>query len=184
MRSFAEWVHLREVNEKLVQYMQGLVPNWPPYVVSDLLYKGHSPSLKRPSADPRELPEYLRNFASFYGFSDPGEIKWSLEDLNVKRDIFDEDTLRRMKERGMGELNPYGVPDDAQRHAGAQDRMRKNPNIRVGGYAGPASVEPIIVARWRNNTYELIEGWHRTIQSILARPEGYRQKAYVLDARK
>jgi hypothetical protein len=62
--------------------------------------------------------------------------------------------------------------------------MRDDPRIRVRGYSGSASGEPIIVARWRNGKHELVEGWHRTMQAMGARPEGYEQKAYVLRARK
>ena len=177
MKTFLEWSVLLEVDRKLMQYMQSLVPNWPPYVVSDLLHNGHS-------GDPKALPSFLSEFAASYGYADPADIEWSLENLLISQETFDDDTMRRMSERGMGKFNPYGVPNDAQRHAGAAARLRGDPRIRVRGYSGGASGEPIIVARWRNGKLELVEGWHRTMQAMGARPEGYEQKAYVLRARK
>jgi len=38
--------------------------------------------------------------------------------------------------------------------------------------------EPIIVAKLSNG-YDLIEGWHRTIQHLQAYPEGYTASAWV-----
>ncbi len=98
--------------------------------------------------------------------------------------MFDDDTQKRMLERKMGASNPYNVPNDELRHQGAASRIKNDPFIKVRGYAGSSSEEPIICIRWKSGRYGLIEGWHRTIQNLLAKPEGYRQKAYVLIGKK
>ena len=43
--------------------------------------------------------------------------------------------------------------------------------------SGP-SKEPIILIN-NGNQYELLEGWHRTIQSLEMWPEGYEQIAWI-----
>jgi len=185
MITFQEYMrNINEVQNKMMQYMQSLVPNWPLYIVSDLLYKGFSPSKKRPSNDPRELPAFLQDLAKSYGYSDPKQMKWRLQSIIITKDIFDDETLRRMQERGMGQFNPYGVPNDLERHQGAASRLQQNPKIKVHGYVGSSANEPIILVRWKNGKHELFEGWHRTIQGLLANPEGYSQQAYILQANK
>jgi len=175
MNTFHEYIN--EVQNKIMQYMQSLVPNWPIYVVNDLLYSNHK-------NDPREVSVFLKYLASEYGYKDSNQMQWKLEDITIIKDIFDDDTQRRMMERGMGQLNPYMVPNDTQRHQGAATRLQQNPNIRVRGYVGTVVNEPIIIIKWKNGKYALLEGWHRTMQMILAHPEGYQQKAYVLEAMK
>jgi hypothetical protein len=60
------------------------------------------------------------------------------------------------------------VPKDAERHA-QQLKMIQQQGVRT---------EPIIVAKL-NNGYDLIEGWHRTIQHLQQYPEGYTGPAWV-----
>jgi len=184
MITFSQYIN--EVNNKMMQYMQSLVPNWPPYIVSDLLYKGFSKqSPNQSTVNPQvEAHEFLNNFCKDFGYNDPKQMQWNLQNITITKDVFDDDTQKRMNERGMGKSNPYGVPNDVQRHQGASTRIQKNPNIRVPGYVGAASSEPIILVKWKNGKYALLEGWHRTIQMILAHPEGFQQSAYVLNANK
>ena len=67
-----------------------------------------------------------------------------------------------------GSANPYQVPRDAERHAQQLKMIQQN----------GVSEEPIIVAKL-NNGYDLIEGWHRTIQHLQVYPDGYTAPAYV-----
>jgi hypothetical protein len=75
------------------------------------------------------------------------------------------------------------VPNDEERHQGTAIRLKQNTNIKVHGYAGSSNDEPILLIRLKNGKYSLLEGWHRTMQNLLARPEGYNQQAYVLEAK-
>jgi hypothetical protein len=181
MISFNEYMIINELQNKMMQHMQSLVPNWPPYVISDLLLAGKKIGSW---SDLNTLSTWLQELADSYGYSNPQQMQWKLETIMVTKDIFDEETLRRMQERGMGKFNPYEVPNDTQRHQGASTRIQQNPSIKVHGYSGPSSNEPIILVRWKNGKHELFEGWHRTMQMLLAKPEGYQQKAYVLQSNK
>jgi GNAT superfamily N-acetyltransferase len=61
-----------------------------------------------------------------------------------------------------------GIPKDAERHA-TQAAL-----IQQGG----VSREPAILIKFGNG-YELLEGWHRTIQHFARYPDGYVGPAYV-----
>ena len=61
------------------------------------------------------------------------------------------------------------VPRDAERHEIQKQIIQKS---------GQANQEPIIVI-YHKDGYELLEGWHRTIQNIQAFPNGYKAKAWV-----
>jgi hypothetical protein len=67
-----------------------------------------------------------------------------------------------------GSSNPFQVPRDAERHA-QQSQMIQQKGVNA---------EPIIVAKLSNG-YDLIEGWHRTIQHLKAFPQGYTGPAWV-----
>jgi hypothetical protein len=67
-----------------------------------------------------------------------------------------------------GSSNPFQVPRDAERHA-QQSQIIQQKGV---------SAEPIIVAKLSNG-YDLIEGWHRTIQHLKAFPQGYTGPAWV-----
>ena len=175
MKSFGMW--LNEISDKAMQYIRQFVPSWPEYVVADLLYKGYAKNLG-------ELKIFLDEFSKSYGYNDADKMEWKLENVKISKEIFDEDTLRKMKMRGMGRFNPLAIPNDKERHVGAKERISADPKIRVQGYSGPSSGEPVILVRWRDGKYELLEVWHRTIQMILANPNGYNQSAYVLQAMK
>jgi len=163
-----------EVNNKMIQYIQSLVPSWPLYIISDLVARAAT------GRSPQEIDEFLQMLANETGYNNPKEMNWNLENITITKDIFDSQTIARMEERGMGQSNPYQVPNDAERHQGANTRLKQNPNIKVHGYSGPSNSEPIILIQQHNKKYELLEGWHRTIQMILEYPKGYQQKAYVV----
>jgi uncharacterized protein (DUF2267 family) len=94
MIRFQNWL---ESQNKMIGYIQSLVPNWPLYVISDLLHKNFSPSLNKPTNDPKELRDFLQEFAQEFGYDDPRQMEWKLENVKVVKDIFDDETLRRMQ---------------------------------------------------------------------------------------
>jgi hypothetical protein len=73
-----------------------------------------------------------------------------------------------IQSREGGSSNPYQVPKDAERHS-LQQKMIQQKGV---------SEEPIIVAKLSNG-YDLIEGWHRTIQHLKEFPQGYTAPAWV-----
>ena len=61
------------------------------------------------------------------------------------------------------------VPKDKERHATQAALAQQQGGIRK---------EPVILIK-RANGYELLEGWHRTIQHFAAYPQGYTGPAWV-----
>ena len=149
---------LSESRGSLFSWLKQHFPTWPDYVLKDFLYQQ-----AKGIRDQAELEDFLqRNKQDF------GQVKWRLEQLPITIDIFTPKTQRMINKREGGSSNPYGVPRDADRHA-RQLKMLQQTGV---------SKEPIIVAKL-NNGYDLIEGWHRTIQHLKAFPEGYTAPAYV-----
>ena len=155
--NFAEGT-LNEYRNALYDFVKSKFPTWPEYVLKDFLY-----SQAKHIRDEEELKDFLeRNQKDF------GQVKWRLEKLPITLDIFTPKTQRMIKQRAGGSSNPMQVPKDAERHA-QQLKMIQQKGV---------SAEPIIVAKLSNG-YDLIEGWHRTIQHLQAYPEGYTGPAWV-----
>jgi hypothetical protein len=148
-----------ESRGSLLSYLKRQFPTWPDYVIRDLLYQ--------------QARTYVRNQEEFAEWLDMvkkdfGQVTWKLEKLPITLDIFTPKTQRMIQSREGGSSNPFKVPKDAERHA-QQLKMIQQQGVRT---------EPIIVAKL-NNGYDLIEGWHRTIQHLKAFPDGYTGPAWV-----
>lgn len=147
-----------ESRGSLFNWIKQQFPTWPDYVLKDFLYQQ-----AKGMRDQAEVEDFLkRNKQDF------GQVQWNLEKLPITFDIFNPRTQRMLVSREGGSANPYKVPKDAERHA-QQLKMIQQKGV---------SAEPIIVAKL-NDGYDLIEGWHRTIQHLQAYPEGYTAPAYV-----
>ena len=149
---------LNEYRNALYDFVKSKFPTWPEYVLKDFLY-----AQAKGIRDQEELNDFLER-----NQKDLGQVKWRLEKLPITLDIFTPKTQRMIKQREGGSSNPYQVPKDAERHA-QQLKMIQQQGVRT---------EPIIVAKL-NNGYDLIEGWHRTIQHLQQYPEGYTGPAWV-----
>lgn len=81
---------------------------------------------------------------------------WVLKILEVNPEDFNESTVNAFIERDFGKINTYMVPDD-------EKRMKIQREI----VKGDGKNQPIIVI-YDSNTgkYELIEGWHRTMNLL------------------
>ena len=149
---------LNEYRNALYDFVKSKFPTWPEYVLKDFLY-----AQAKGIRDQEELKDFLdRNQKDF------GQVKWRLEKLPITLDIFTPKTQQMIKQREGGSSNPFQVPRDAERHA-QQLKMIQQQGVRT---------EPIIVAKL-NNGYDLIEGWHRTIQHLQQYPDGYIGPAWV-----
>lgn len=149
---------ITESRGSLFAWLKQQFSTWPDYVLKDFLYQQ-----AKGIRDQAELEDFLkRNKQDF------GQVKWRLEKLPITLDIFTPKTQRMIKSREGGSSNPFQVPRDAERHA-QQLKMIQQQGVRT---------EPIIVAKL-DNGYDLIEGWHRTIQHLKAFPEGYNGPAWV-----
>ena len=149
---------LSESRNSLFAFVKQQFPTWPDYVLKDFLYQQ-----AKGIRDQAELDDFLkRNKQDF------GNCKWTLTKLPITVDIFTPKTQRMLASREGGSSNPFQVPRDAERHA-QQSQMIQQKGV---------SAEPIIVAKLSNG-YDLIEGWHRTIQHLKAFPQGYTGPAWV-----
>jgi len=151
---------LNEYRDQLWAWIQSKFPStqWPEYVQRDFLYAKAKGNQNR-----KDLEDFSDEIQR-----DFGRVRWRLEKLPITLDIFTPKTQRMIKEREGGSSNPYQVPKDAERHA-LQQKMIQQKGV---------SQEPIIVAKLSNG-YDLIEGWHRTIQHLKAYPQGYTGPAWV-----
>lgn len=146
-----------EIRAGLDRYVRQQLPAWPEYVLRDFVYKNIKNSSE---SDTRKWLDAVKR--------DYPVKQWRLEKLTVTMKIFDAETQRRLAQRQGGSANPYQVPNDAERHA-TQAAIIQQQGV---------SKEPIIVMKTATG-YELLEGWHRTIQHLTAYPNGYTGPAWV-----
>jgi hypothetical protein len=151
---------LLEYQQGLVKVLQGWFPDWPDYVIRDMLY----PAVKGLNQD--EIEDYAMDVAENYPVN-----TWRLQTLNLGFHSFDSETQRKILAREGGTRNPMAVPRDAERHNVQAQQIQQT---------GAPSQEPIIVIQRPGvDGLELVEGWHRTIQNLRAFPNGYRARAWV-----
>lgn len=143
---------ITELRGSTLDYFVKQYPNVPAYVVQDFIYKNYKDN---PASMDDEMGLWLN------------DLKWSKQKLPITLEFFDQDTQRLLKSR-MDGLRLEFVKNDDERHA-TQIKLLKQRGV---------SEEPIIVTK-TDGEYELQEGFHRTIQSLLLWPEGYEQNAWV-----
>lgn len=161
-----------ETRNKIFQYIKSLLPGWPDYVLRDWIY----PSVGK--LDNKKI------ISAHYGYGLSKEnilyiihsegldinSNWKLvPDFPFQFDKLHPDTQRRIQSRAEGTLNPYNVPRDAERHFTQAKLIQQH---------GGVSNEPVI-GILKPQGFDLIEGWHRTIQHFKANPTGYRGPAWV-----
>ena len=151
---------LSEYQQGYVKILQSWFPEWPDYVIRDMLY----PAVK--GLDQSELEAYIDDVAENYPVH-----TWKLETRKLNLKSFDANTQQKILARKGGTQNPMQVPRDAERHA---------QQAKVIQQTGAPSQQPIIVVQREGvKGLELLEGWHRTIQNIQAFPQGYTARAWV-----
>ena len=140
---------IAEARKPLMRFLKTNLPNVPDYVLKDFFYQ----MLK--DASKKEMHEALENYSHY---------KWVLKkDFPISLDIFDESTIKRLKERKGGSENPYQVPRDEERHEKQKELIAQK----------GLPTEPIILIQ-DGDKFELVEGWHRTIQLLNLFPKGYK----------
>ena len=159
-----------ELRHGWISYLRQRCPGVPDYILQDFITKV---SKMKNGASPRNFN--IEKEGDDYHFSEylnmqidaVNKYSWKLETLIVSLDIFTIEDQRRLRER-LGTLGKDwgGVPKDAERH-----------NVQQKLIANSPSREPIIIIK-NSDGYELLEGWHRTIQSLNKWKE-YKQIAYV-----
>jgi hypothetical protein len=89
-------------------------------------------------------------------------------------DMWEPKTLKRLQARAGGSSKST-EPDV---HIPARDAERHATQAQLAQQQGGVRKEPVILIK-TSNGYELLEGWHRTIQHFHKFPDGYTGPAYV-----
>jgi len=97
--------------------------------------------------------------------------KWQLiPDMKFTMDMFEPKTKQRLIGRAGGSSDlGMGIPKDKERHATQAALAQQQGGVRK---------EPVLLIKSANG-YELLEGWHRTIQHFHKFPDGYTGPAYI-----
>jgi hypothetical protein len=145
---------LLEFRQGLLRHLTGKCPGVPEYILRDLVARGVKGSDN--PADMQELIQMVNRYT------------WKNMVLTITLDSFVPEDQQLLKTR----MNTLGtdwnsVPHDIARHNTQQDLLANGP-----------SGEPIICVK-SQDSLELWEGWHRTIQSLIKWPKGYQQNAWV-----
>jgi len=164
---------LFERRDRMFQYLRSIVPGWPEYVVKDLLYSNFAKgnAVKSSYYNFENVKDHLDFMLSYTGLD--FNSKWQfVPNMKFTMDMWEPDTKAKIVARAGGSKNPYHIPKDAERHATQSALAKKEGGIRK---------EPVIMVKTTKG-YDLIEGWHRTIQHFVAHPEGYIGPAYIAQA--
>jgi hypothetical protein len=170
--SVAEGVEtITELRDRLFQYVKSLLPTWPDYVLKDWLVPN--------KGDFSNLPaDTLKNgiMQKLQGEGLTVNTKWQLvPNMKFTMDMWNPTTREQLIARAGGkstELVPSTMSPsmkDAERHA---------TQARLAQQQGGVRKEPVIITKTTQG-WDLIEGWHRTIQHFAQYPEGYTGPAYV-----
>ena len=149
-------------HKRVYEKMRREFPDTPEYVLQDyyrniilMRAPGHRPAMKdilnTYNGDP--IP-YIKGDGNGWWYN---YLKgpWKLQVLNVNPMDFDKRTVRAFEQRDFGNINAYNVPKDEER-MDTQMSMRRDDGMN----------EPVIILQNPDGTYQLVEGWHRTM-SIL-----------------
>jgi hypothetical protein len=157
---------INEYRDRLLQYVKSLLPTWPEYVLKDWLVpnKGNFSNL---SAD--ALKNGIMEKVQGAGLNP--DSKWQLvPNMKFTMDMFDPKTKQLLIGRAGGSSDlGMGIPKDKERHATQAALAQQQGGVRK---------EPVLLIKTAKG-YELLEGWHRTIQHFVKYPDGYTGPAYI-----
>ena len=155
-----------EYRNRLLQYVKSLLPTWPEYVLKDWLVPNKGNFSNLPSdAIKNGIMEKLK----LAGLTP--NSKWQLvPDMKFTMDMFEPNSKRKLIGRAGGSSDlGMGIPKDKERHATQAALAQQQGGVRS---------EPVLLLK-TSKGYELIEGWHRTIQHFHKFPDGYTGPAYI-----
>jgi len=161
---------LTEYRDRMYQYVKSIVPTWPDYVVKDWLYANFARGdVQNANYSFDTISKDIPIMLNGMGLS--VDTKWQLvPNMKFTLDMFNPLSKQRLIGRAGGHSDMgLDVPRDKERHATQAALAQQQGGIRK---------EPVILIK-RANGYELLEGWHRTIQHFAAHPQGYVGPAWV-----
>lgn len=153
---------LFELRDKMYQYIKSIVPTWPDYVIQDWLYSGSKTDSRDDIID------------KISGEGLTVNSTWQLvPNLKFTMDMFVPESKQRLIGRAGGKSDlGMGIPKDAERHATQAQLAQQQGGVRK---------EPVLLIKTAHG-YELLEGWHRTIQHFAMYPQGYVGPAYIANS--
>jgi len=157
---------INEYRDRLLQYVKSLLPTWPEYVLKDWLVPN--------KGDFSNLPDDALKKGIMEKVQGAGlttNTKWQLiPNMKFTMDMFNPKTKQLLIGRAGGSSDlGMGIPKDKERHTTQAALAQQQGGIRK---------EPVILIK-STDGYELLEGWHRTIQHFVKYPDGYTGPAYV-----
>jgi GNAT superfamily N-acetyltransferase len=163
-----------ELRDRMYQYLKSIVPNWPDYIVKDWLYANFA---KGPTQTAnwsfetigKDIPAMLKDM----GLS--VNTNWQLvPNMKFTMNMWEPKTLKRLQARAGGNTKSA----DPMVHIPANDAERHATQAALAKQQGGVRNEPVILMKTAQG-YELLEGWHRTIQHFAMYPQGYTGPAWV-----
>ena len=167
---------ITELRDRMYQYIKSIVPTWPDYVVKDWLYgnlaTGETYNKEKGwsfETVGKGIPKILNDT----GLS--VNTTWQLvPNVKFTMDMWEPKTLKRLQARAGGSA----TSTDPMVHIPARDAERHATQAALAQQQGGVRKEPVIIVKTPQG-YELLEGWHRTIQHFARYPNGYTGPAYV-----
>ena len=157
---------ISEYRDRLLQYVKSLLPNYPEYVLKDWLVPNKGNFSNLPDTELKNgIMEKLK------GAGLTPNTKWQLvPNMQFTMDMFEPMSKQRLIGRAGGNSDMgLDVPRDKERHATQAALAQQQGGVRK---------EPVLLIK-TDKGYELLEGWHRTIQHFAKYPDGYTGPAYV-----
>ena len=165
---------ITEYRDRMYQYLKSIVPGFPDYVVKDWLYANFARGATQgPDWSFDTIGKDIPNLLKDMGLS--VDTKWQLvPNMKFTMDMWEPKTLKRLQARAGGNSKTT----DPDVHIPARDAERHATQAKLAQQQGGVRKEPVILIKTAQG-YELLEGWHRTIQHFAMYPQGYTGPAYV-----
>ena len=166
---------ITELRDRMFQFVKSVLPKWPDYVLKDWIYNLARGIHQAGAGGWAEDPEWGFNRRTILkmiaenGLSP--DTQWQLvPNMQFTMDMFGPVTKKNLIGRAGGHSDlGMGITRDKERHATQAALAQQQGGVRK---------EPVILVK-RPEGYDLLEGWHRTIQHFAKYPEGYTGPAYV-----
>jgi hypothetical protein len=165
---------INELRDRMYQYIKSIVPGFPDYIVKDWLYANFARGATQgPNWSFDTIGKDIPNILKDMGLS--VDTKWQLvPNMKFTMGMWEPKTLKRLQERAGGSSKST----DPNVHIPARDAERHATQAALAKQQGGVRKEPVILIKTPQG-YELLEGWHRTIQHFHMYPNGYTGPAYV-----
>ena len=165
---------ITEYRDRMYQYLKSIVPTWPDYIVKDWLYANFARGATQgPGWSFETIGKDIPNILKDTGLS--VDTKWQLvPNMNFTMNMWEPKTSKRLQARAGG--NAKSADPDV--HIPANDAERHATQAALAKQQGGVRKEPVILIKTPQG-YELLEGWHRTIQHFAMYPQGYTGPAWV-----